>query len=207
MNIDLLKKYFPLNEQQARLFEQATELYLDWNAKINVISRKDSEFLVERHILHALAIAKFIQFKPQTHILDVGTGGGFPGIPLAIMFPDVQFTLIDGIAKKIKVVSEVSQALDLKNVEAKAGRAEELKTKYDFVVSRAVTSFPAFVNFVNGKFKTHGINGLPNGIIYLKGGDFSDELKPFKKNAQVFDLSDYFTEEFFETKKIIYLPM
>jgi len=205
MDIKLIEKYFELNDLQKEKMQKAIDLYLEWNQQINVISRKDIESLVERHFLHALAIAKFIQFKPGTDVLDIGTGGGFPGIPLAIMFPEVNFYLSDSIAKKIKVVNEVATALDLKNVKAEAIRAEKIKQKFDFIVSRAVTAFPKFMTFCNGKFKKKSINGMGNGIIYLKGGDFLDEIKPYKK-AELYDINQYFTEDFFETKKIIYLP-
>jgi len=204
--IELLEKYFRLSDNQKDKFQQAYHLYLEWNQKINVISRKDIEkHLVERHFLHSLAIAKFLSFKPETKILDIGTGGGFPGIPLAILFPNVQFTLSDSIGKKIKVVNEVASALNLKNVQALVGRSEQINDKFDFIVSRAVTSFPQFMSFCKGKILHKDINAIPNGVIYLKGGDFSAELKKYRK-AEVFPISDYFNEEFFETKKIIYLP-
>lgn len=205
MDIKLIEKYFELSDLQKQKMQQAVDLYIEWNQQINVISRKDIESLVEKHFLHSLAIAKFIQFKPGTDVLDIGTGGGFPGIPLAIMFPEVNFYLADSIAKKIKVVNEVATALDLKNVKSEAIRAEQIKHKFDFIVSRAVTAFPKFMTFCNGKFKGKSINGLGNGVIYLKGGDFSEEIKPYKK-AELYDISQYFTEAFFETKKIVYLP-
>ena len=205
MNIDLINKYFKLSPIQEKQMQLAVDLYLEWNQQINVISRKDIEQLVEHHFLHSLAIAKFIRFKEHTHILDIGTGGGFPGIPLAIMFPDVQFFLSDSIAKKIKVVTEISEALDLENVHTEAIRAEKIKGKFDFIISRAVTSFPNFMNFCHRKIKNKDINAIPNGIIYLKGGEFKAELKNYKK-AEIHDISQYFDEEFFETKKIIYLP-
>ncbi len=205
MNIQLIEKYIKLNPIQKKQMELAADLYIEWNQQINVISRKDIEHLVERHFLHSLAIARFIGFKPGTKILDIGTGGGFPGIPLAIMFPEVEFFLSDSIAKKIKVVNEIASALDLENVNAEAVRAEKIKDRFDFVISRAVTAFPKFMTFCNGKFKKKGINAIANGVIYLKGGDFMNEIKPYKK-AEVHDISQYFDEEFFETKKIIYLP-
>lgn len=204
--MDIIQKYFPhLNEIQLAQFKQLEPLYKDWNAKINVISRKDFSALYERHVLHSLAIAKFINFVPGTNILDVGTGGGFPGIPLAIFFPKVKFHLVDSIGKKIKVVKGVTEELDLKNVTAEQIRAEQLKQKYDFVVSRAVTRLPEFAGWVQknifGKYK----NAVPNGILYLKGGDLKEEIQPFKKNIFIQNLSDYFEEEFFETKKLVHL--
>ncbi len=205
MDIKLIKKYFDLNDKQEQQMQKAVDLYIEWNQQINVVSRKDIEQLVERHFLHSLAIAKFIGFKAGTKILDIGTGGGFPGIPLAIMFPDVSFFLSDSIAKKIKVVNEVSKEIGLTNIKAEAIRAEQIKEKFDFVISRAVTAFPKFMTFCNGKFNTKDINAISNGIIYLKGGDFLNELQAYKK-AEVYDISQYFEEEFFETKKIIYLP-
>jgi len=205
MDIQLIEKYFELTDLQKKQMQQAVNLYIEWNQQINVISRKDIDQLVERHFLHSLAIAKFIRFKKHTKILDIGTGGGFPGIPLAIMFPEVNFFLSDSIAKKIKVVNEISVAIGLKNVKAEAIRSEKIKEKFDFVISRAVTAFPKFMTFCNGKFKTKDINALSNGIIYLKGGDFMNEIKPYKK-AEVYDINSFFEEEFFETKKIIYLP-
>ncbi len=205
MDIKLIKKYFDLNDKQEQQMQKAVDLYIEWNQQINVVSRKDIEQLVERHFLHSLAIAKFIRFKAGTKILDIGTGGGFPGIPLAIIFPDVNFFLSDSIVKKIKVVNEVSKEIGLTNIKAEAIRAEQIKEKFDFVISRAVTAFPKFMTFCNGKFKTKDINAISNGIIYLKGGDFLNELQAYKK-AEVYDISQYFEEEFFETKKIIYLP-
>lgn len=205
MDTQIIEKYFKLTEIQRKQMALAIDLYIEWNQQINVISRKDIEHLVERHFLHSLAIAQFIKFKPGTKILDIGTGGGFPGIPLAIMFPEVDFYLSDSIAKKIKVVNEIASTLDLENIKAEAIRAEKIKEKFDFVISRAVTAFPKFMTFCNNKFKGKSINAIPNGIIYLKGGDFLEELKPYKK-AEIHDISSYFEEEFFETKKIIYLP-
>jgi len=205
MNIELIKKYFKLTAIQEKQMELAVDLYIEWNQKINVVSRKDIDQIIERHFLHSLAIAKFIRFKPGTKVLDIGTGGGFPGIPLAIMFPETEFFLSDSIAKKIKVVHEVALALDLENVKAEAIRAENIKDKFDFIISRAVTAFPKFMSFCHRKISTKDKNGLVNGIIYLKGGDFSGELKNYSK-AETHNISDYFEEEFFETKKIIYLP-
>jgi len=205
MDIHLIEKYFDLTPLQKKQMQQAVDLYIEWNQQINVISRKDIEQLVLRHFLHSLAIAKFIRFKKHTKILDIGTGGGFPGIPLAIMFPEVEFFLSDSIAKKIKVVNEVSSAIGLTNVRAEAIRAEKIKEKFDFIISRAVTAFPKFMTFCNGKFRGKEINAISNGVIYLKGGNFSEEIKAYK-NAEVYDISQYFDEDFFETKNIIYLP-
>ncbi|MCL2415140.1 MAG: 16S rRNA (guanine(527)-N(7))-methyltransferase RsmG [Bacteroidales bacterium] len=201
----IIQKYFPdLTEKQLRQFELLPALYADWNEKINVISRKDIENIVEKHILHSLAIAKVIQFNPGTKILDVGTGGGFPGIPLAIMFPNCEFHLVDSIAKKIKVVSEISGAIGLTNVRAEQARAETLKGKYDFVVSRAVTAFPEFLSWVKKNISKENHNSLPNGILYLKGGDLNDELSGFEHQINIFDISSFFEEGFFETKKVVY---
>ena len=206
--MDIIKKYFPdLTGQQLSDFARLGSLYEEWNSKINVISRKDIEQLYERHILHSLAIAKIIQFEPGTTVLDVGTGGGFPGIPLAILFPEVSFLLIDSIAKKIKVVTEVSSALNLTNVKAEHQRVEDVKQKFDFVVSRAVTAFPRFVEMVRTKVSSQSKNTLANGILYLKGGDFEDEISPFGKLVKVYDLQNYFQEEFFETKRLIHLTL
>ena len=204
----LITRYFPkLNETQIALFEQLEPLYAEWNAQINVISRKDFSEFYERHVLHSLGIAKLISFTPGTKILDVGTGGGFPGIPLAIMFPEVQFHLVDSIGKKIKVVNGVVESLGLTNVSAEQIRAEQLTDKYDFVVSRAVTSLPEFVPWVRNNISKKQINAMPNGIIYLKGGDLQEETKPFKRNIFIKDLSSYFNEEFFKTKKVVHLPL
>ena len=206
--IDIITKYFTdLTSQQLDQFGRLNSLYEEWNTKINVISRKDIEQLYERHVLHSLAIARVIRFKPGTTILDVGTGGGFPGIPLAIYFPETNFVLIDSIGKKIRVVNEVSTALNLRNVTAEHIRVEDVKQKFDFVVSRAVTSFPRFVSMVKTKVVSHNNNDLPNGILYLKGGDFEEEITPFKEQIKVFDLHDFFQEEFFETKKLIHMSL
>lgn len=206
--MDIILKYFPnLTEKQYNQFQLLQGLYEDWNNKINVISRKDIDQLYERHILHSLAIAKIIQFKPNTSILDVGTGGGFPGIPLSIFFPECKFHLADSIGKKIKVVQEVSSALGLKNVNAQQIRVENISAKYDFIVSRAVTAFPEFYHWVENKIKKNPRNELKNGILYLKGGDLSEELKDFKAKIKTFNISVFFTESFFETKKVIYLPI
>ncbi|MHA7110622.1 16S rRNA (guanine(527)-N(7))-methyltransferase RsmG [Sunxiuqinia elliptica] len=206
--MDIITKYFPdLTPRQLEQFEQLGELYKEWNEKINVISRKDIDQLYERHVLHSMGIAKYIQFTPGTKIMDVGTGGGFPGIPLAILFPETHFRLVDSIAKKIKVVEGVSQSLGLTNVLAEQARAEKVNDEFDFVVSRAVTAFPKFVSLVRRKISANQKNSMPNGILYLKGGDFLEELEPFKKQVQVFPLSDQFEEAFFETKKLIHLRL
>ena len=201
-------KYFPkLTQEQQICFEKRAPLYREWNEKINVISRKDIDSLYEKHILHALAIAKIITFRPGTRILDVGTGGGFPGIPLAVLFPTSQFILIDSVGKKIKVVQAVADSLDLKNVKAIQTRVEEVKEEFDFVISRAVTAFPAFVELVKKNVARKPQNSLPNGIIYLKGGDFQEEIRKFKKTIEVTEISGFFNEPYFETKKVIYLPV
>lgn len=203
----LIQKYFTaLTEEQIAQFDQLYELYSFWNAQINVISRKDIDELYERHILHSLGIAKFISFKAGTSILDVGTGGGFPGIPLAILFPEVQFHLVDSIGKKIKVVTEVAAALGLKNLRASHLRAEQVPDQYDFVVSRAVTRLIDFYPWVKGKFKKQSINAVPNGILYLKGGDLAEEVSESRLKAELYPLSAYFEEEFFETKYVVYIP-
>lgn len=206
--MNVIQKYFTrLTPDQISKIDRLFPLYAEWNAKINVISRKDIDQLYERHVLHSLAIAKFIRFTPGTRILDVGTGGGFPGVPLAILFPECRFHLVDSIGKKIKVVNEVVQALELNNVTAEQIRAEQLKEKYDFVVSRAVTTLPEFVAWVNKNVSPVQKNALPNGIIYLKGGNLDAEIKPFRRKAFVQDLSEYFEEEFFQTKKLVHLPL
>ena len=203
-----IQNYFPsLTANQTSQFEALLDLYTEWNAKINVISRKDIQNLYVHHVLHSLAIAKFIDFAPQTRILDVGTGGGFPGIPLAIFFPELEFVMIDSIGKKIKVVNEVAQALSLANVEAHHRRAQDEKGKYDFVVSRAVMPLPELVKLVRKNISPKHKNALSNGLICLKGGDLTDELKPLKNKAEEFPLTHYFSEAFFETKKLVYLPI
>ena len=200
-------KYFPnLSENQIVQFKKLGELYPEWNAKINVISRKDIDELYVKHVLHSLGIAKVMEFQPKSTVLDVGTGGGFPGIPLAILFPETRFYLIDVIAKKIKVVNEVATALGLKNVKAEQLRAENVKGDFDFIVSRAVTNMPDFVSWIKDKNKKQNNHALKNGILYLKGGDLTEELKDFPK-ATLYNLSDYFSEEFFETKKVVHLPL
>ncbi|MEZ4840932.1 MAG: 16S rRNA (guanine(527)-N(7))-methyltransferase RsmG [Flavobacteriaceae bacterium] len=199
--------YFPeLTEAQKRQFAELKNLYSYWNTQINVISRKDIDELYIRHVLHSLGIAKVQPFKPNTHILDVGTGGGFPGIPLAILFPDTQFYLVDSIGKKIKVVQEVASTLKLQNVKAEHIRAEKVKGEFDFIVSRAVTNMDDFVKWVKNKVAKKQQHELPNGILYLKGGDLTEELANFPK-ATLYDLSDYFTEDFFETKKVVHIPL
>jgi 16S rRNA (guanine527-N7)-methyltransferase len=204
--MDIVTKYFAdLTPQQLEQFGRLGALYEEWNSRINVISRKDIEQLYERHILHSISIAKIIRFRPETTILDVGTGGGFPGIPLAILFPETRFTLIDSIGKKIRVVEEVASALKLENVRAGQIRVEELKEKFDFVVSRAVTAFPRFVALTRSKVKPGGINDLENGILYLKGGDFEEEVALFANQVKVYELSSFFQEEFFETKRLIHM--
>ena len=206
--MELITKYFPdLTNEQFDKFRQIEELYIEWNSRINVISRKDMEHFYEHHVLHSLGIAKVIHFTPGAQVLDVGTGGGFPGIPLAIMFPETKFLLVDSIGKKIKVVQEVAEAAGIINVEAIKARAEEVKGKFDFVVSRAVTTLPDFIKWVEGKIKRESRNTMQNGILYLKGGDLDAELAPVKNKCQVFSLSDYFEEEFFETKKVVHVSL
>jgi 16S rRNA (guanine527-N7)-methyltransferase len=201
----VITKYFPeLTSEQLEQFGQLYELYSSWNSQINVVSRKDIESLYERHVLHSLGIAKVITFKEGTKILDVGTGGGFPGIPLAILFPGCRFTLVDSIGKKIKVVNGVAESLGLKNVTAFQERAESVKEKFHFVVSRAVTEFPVFYNWVRNKILPDNFNDLPNGILYLKGGDLKEEFGKYFEKARFYDLSQFFDEEFFDTKKVVY---
>jgi 16S rRNA (guanine527-N7)-methyltransferase len=205
--MDEILKYFPnLSEIQKEQFEKLDFLYHDWNEKINVISRKDIDALYTKHILHSLGIAKIIDFVPGTHVLDVGTGGGFPGIPLAILFPETRFYLIDIIAKKIKVVQAVIDALQLTNVKADQLRAELVKGDFDFIVSRAVTNMPDFVSWIEHKIKKKSKHELRNGILYLKGGDLTEELKDFPKATQ-YNLADFFEDEFFETKKVVHVPL
>lgn len=205
--MDEILKYFPnLAENQIEQFRKLESLYLDWNAKINVISRKDIEQLYVKHVLHSLAIAKVQRFEPGTYILDVGTGGGFPGIPLAILFPETRFYLIDVIMKKITVVKAVAESIGLKNVKAEQLRAENVKGDFDFIVSRAVTNMPDFYSWVKDKIKKQNKHELKNGILYLKGGDLTEELKDFPK-ATEYALADFFDNEFFETKKVVHLPL
>lgn len=204
MSLNLILKYFPeISEKQKEQFQKLEELYTEWNAKINVISRKDMESLYEKHILHSLGIAKIMPFSDGTKVLDVGTGGGFPGIPLAILFPNVQFTLIDSIGKKITVVNAVAEGLGLENVTAIHGRAEKLKEKFHFVVSRAVTQMPEFLRWLKGKFEKEQFNPKHNGVLYLKGGDLAEELAGLR--CEIFQLKQHFEEEFFDTKKVVYL--
>lgn len=208
MSAELISKYFPnLTAVQKKQFERLEELYLFWNAQINVISRKDTDDFYERHVLHSLGIAKIMEFTPGSSVMDIGTGGGFPGIPLAILFPEVQFHLVDSIGKKIKVVKEVAQALGLKNVRATHARAEEIKEQFDFIVSRAVTAMPAFLPWTKGKFKKECKNPLPNGILYLKGGDLKEEMAPVKQKFTIHTLQTIFSGEFFETKAVVYVDI
>jgi 16S rRNA (guanine527-N7)-methyltransferase len=199
--------YFPnLSDVQKEQFHQLGQLYPEWNTKINVISRKDIGELYTKHVLHSLAIAKIQSFEPGTYVLDVGTGGGFPGIPLAILFPETRFYLIDIIAKKIKVVQAVAEALELKNVKAEQMRAENVKGDFDFIVSRAVTNMPDFVSWIKTKIKKQNKHELKNGILYLKGGDLTEELKDFP-SAKEFNIAEFFSDEFFETKKVVHVPL
>ncbi|CAZ94820.1 16S rRNA (guanine(527)-N(7))-methyltransferase RsmG [Zobellia galactanivorans] len=207
MTAELVFKYFPnLSELQQKRFILLEELYKDWNQKINVVSRKDIDELYLRHVLHSTGIAKVQQFNDGASVLDVGTGGGFPGVPLAILFPEVQFTLVDSIGKKIKVVEEVVQGLGIDNVRTINARVEETKEQHDFIVSRAVAAMPTFVHWVKGRIKKDSLHERRNGILYLKGGDLSEELEGYK-SVETYDLTDYFEESFFETKKVVYLPM
>lgn len=205
--MDIIKKYFTLTDHQEQQFAALGALYADWNSKINVISRKDIDNLYCHHILHSLAIAKFLSFREGTHILDLGTGGGFPGIPLAIMFPECQFTLIDSVGKKIKVADAIAKEAGIENVECKCLRAEEEKGRYQFVVSRAVMPLPDMVKLVRKNIAIEQFNALPNGIISLKGGELQAEIHPFRNLAEQVKISTYFKEEYFETKKIVYLPL
>jgi len=206
--MELIRKYFlNLTPTQLSQFEQLYDLYFDWNSKINVISRKDIENLYIHHVLHSLAIAQVIHFRAGTTILDVGTGGGFPGVPLAILFPEVQFTLIDSIGKKIKVGTEVSNAIGLKNIVLKHLRVQEEKAKFDFVVSRAVMPLDDLVKLVKKNIKKECKNAIPNGLICLKGGELQHEILLYKNIADTYEVSDYFKEEFFKTKKVVYLPL
>jgi 16S rRNA (guanine527-N7)-methyltransferase len=207
MGIEIILKYFPdLSDEQKEQFKLLESLYQDWNQKINVVSRKDIDELYLRHVLHSLGVAKIQQFLPQSKVLDVGTGGGFPGIPLAILFPETHFTLVDSIGKKIKVVEEVIEGLGITNVTAVNSRVEEIKGQFDFIVSRAVAAMPTFTYWVKGKVKKQSVHERRNGILYLKGGDLTEELKDYR-TAEIFDLPNYFDEDFFETKKVVYLPL
>lgn len=208
MGIDIIKKYFKeLSENQINQFEQLGELYPEWNEKINVISRKDIDNLYVNHILHSLGIAKFTDFKSGSKVLDMGTGGGLPGIPLAIMFPDVQFHLVDRIGKKIKVAQDISDRIGLKNVTTQHGDVKEVKGAFDFVVSRAVMELDDLIAVVRRSVSKKCINALPNGLICLKGGDLQNEVKKYRKMAMIADLNDYFAEPFFETKKVVYVQL
>ncbi|MEO9806654.1 MAG: 16S rRNA (guanine(527)-N(7))-methyltransferase RsmG [Reichenbachiella sp.] len=207
MNEDIVFKYFPdLDSNQTEQFARLMPLYADWNSKINVVSRKDIDELYLRHVLHSLGIAKVQSFLPGSHILDIGTGGGFPGIPLAILFPETEFVLVDSIGKKVRVVNEVANALELNNVKGIHTRVEEIKGQFDFIVSRAVTRMKPFYSWTKGKIKKESSHELQNGILYLKGGDLSEELKESKLRFKLFELPSYFDEDFFDTKKVVYVP-
>ena len=206
--MEIINKYFPeLTEEQREQFAALYDLYTDWNSKINVISRKDITNLYEHHVLHSLAIAKAIQFRPETEVMDLGTGGGFPGIPLAIMFPDARFHLVDSIGKKVKVATEIAQSVGLKNVTTRHCRAEDEKKKFDFIVSRAVMPLADLIKIVRKNIRKEQKKSYPNGILCLKGGDLSRELAPFKHKAEVIDLNNYFNEEYFDTKKLVYITV
>ncbi len=206
--MEIILKYFPhLTEEQHRQFTALYDLYLDWNAKINVISRKDIENLYEHHVLHSLAIAKVIDFKPGTTVMDLGTGGGFPGIPLAILFPETKFHLVDSIGKKVRVANEVADAIGLRNVTFRHARAQEEKQLFDFVVSRAVMPLSDLIEIIKKNISKKQINALPNGLICLKGGELQHETLPFKNKTVIYNINDFFGEEFFETKKVVYVPL
>jgi 16S rRNA (guanine527-N7)-methyltransferase len=205
--MDIILKYFPdLSPDQKDKFSKLKPIYEEWNEKINVISRKDMDYFYEKHVLHSLGIAKVMEFKPGTKVLDIGTGGGFPGIPLAILFPETHFHLVDSIGKKITVVKDVARQLKLSNVEAQQTRAEDLVRRYDFIISRAVTKFANFIPWVKGKFKREDFNEFQNGIFLLKGGDVDAEMEERDLSYVSYHLDDYFKEEFFETKKVVYVP-
>lgn len=206
--MELIFKYFPgLSNDQAAKFEQLESLYQEWNSRINVISRKDMEYFYEHHVLHSLGIAKVLKFLPGTQVMDVGTGGGFPGIPLAILFPDTEFLLVDSIGKKIKVVEEIIKAAGIPNVKAMQARAEDIKGHFDFVVSRAVTTLPDFIKWIENNIRKESRHTLKNGILYLKGGDLDAELAPLRQNYRIYRLSEYFEEAFFETKKVVHVGL
>lgn len=207
MNPEIIFKYFPgLSDKQMEQFTRLGDLYLDWNARINVISRKDMENFYLHHVLHSLSISKIVRFKDLTEVMDAGTGGGFPGIPLAILFPETSFYLVDSIGKKIKVVREIANSIGLENVEAEQLRMEQVERTFDFIISRAVTYLPDFVRWVGYKFHQKSFNGIPNGILYLKGGNLNEELQGVKRfKKKVFSLDKYFDESFFETKKLVHL--
>jgi 16S rRNA (guanine527-N7)-methyltransferase len=206
--MDLILKYFhSLTADQTEKFVQLEALYQEWNSRINVISRKDMEHFYERHVLHSMGIAKVMSFNPGAYVMDVGTGGGFPGIPLAILFPETEFLLVDSIGKKIKVVQEVADATGIRNVKAIQSRAEDIKQKFDFVVSRAVTTLPDFIKWIGKNIKKDSTHELQNGILYLKGGDLNEEIAPVKTKCSIFELSSYFEETFFETKKVVHVRL
>ena len=206
--MESILKYFPnITEKQKEQFAALYDLYYDWNSKINVISRKDIENLYEHHVLHSLAIAKYITFKPGTTIMDMGCGGGFPGIPLAIMFPEVDFHLVDSIGKKVRVAGEIAKSIGLTNVRTSHSRAEEIKDKYSFVVSRAVMQLPDLVKICRKNISKEHINALPNGIICLKGGDMTAETEPFRNSREIINVSNYFQEEYFKDKKVVYVQI
>jgi len=206
--MEIILKYFPnLTEEQRTQFAALYDLYLDWNSKINVISRKDIENLYEHHVLHSLAIAKVIDFKPGTSVMDLGTGGGFPAIPLAILFPETTFHLVDSIGKKVRVATEVANAIGLKNVSFRHARGQEEKQMFDFVVSRAVMPLADLIDIIKKNISKKQINALPNGLICLKGGELQHETLPFKNKTVITSISDFFDEEFFETKKVVYVPL
>lgn len=207
MDYSIIRKYFPdLPKEKEEKLIQFADLFKEWNTLVNCISRKDMDHLFERHILHSLAIAKLIQFSDGTRILDIGTGGGFPGIPLAIIFPKVEFVLVDSIGKKIKVVNDIANKLSLNNIEGIHARAESIPGKFDFIVSRAVTRLVNFLPWTKGKISNKQLNSLKNGILYLKGGDLKEELKEANRRSTIFSITDYYDEDFFETKKVVYIP-